>query len=290
MGGGHTPDPGQLAGAAGAEALECVGGSKEGPVKFVGLLEAGKFPLKLNCWFQGRGAQVVQSAQGAPGPGALCPCPGAAFLPSPDSPLARPEHPLHWWLCPQRSACVDAEGWAGGAQPHPGPTGDPGASPTAELCAGSQPEQPGVEVLGSFPREFLVPADGRPSCGRGPGGTWLEGLLPRPHTASWAPSSQAKCVPALRKDLAAPGKGWEDPELQAGVWKLIAALSQAGRSKPCSCVQKGCSSGWGFKLTTWPRCVWGALSASSSPILGPGPTATRNQDQVLLELGGGRNP
>lgn len=65
--------------------------------------------------------------------------------------------------------------------------------------------------------------------------------------------------------------------------------SQAGRSRPWSSVRKGCSSRWGLELTTWPR---GGGPCLPLPPLSRArePTATRNQDQVLLELGGGHNP
>lgn len=99
-----------------------------------------------------------------------------------------------------------------------------------------------------------------------------EGLLPRPHTASWAP-------PARPERSGSFWKGEGGPEQQVGRWELIAALSQAGRSKPWSGVQKGCSSCWGFKLTTWPQGGAG-LSLPLPPLSwarGPQPLGTRTK-------------
>lgn len=107
-----------------------VGGrsSEEGPLEFGGLFEAGMFPLKLNCWFWG------ERGTGCP----KCSCShwprgSTSALRHGQNTSSIPD--LRELLClhPQRSACVYAQGWAGGAQPHPGPTGHPGV-PQLQSC------------------------------------------------------------------------------------------------------------------------------------------------------------
>lgn len=164
------------------------------------------------------------------------------------------------------------QGWAGVAQPHQGPTG---ASPAAELCAGSRRGQPGVEASGSLPREFLVPADGHPSWGRGPGGTGWRGSFPdhvqRPGPPPVRPSAR---LPPPGKDRTAPGKGWEDPELQAGEWKLVAApLASRGGPSP------GLASKRAQANHLAPVCVEGLCLPLPSPswARGPQPLGTRTK-------------
>lgn len=191
----------------------------------------------------------------------MCPCPGAAFRPSPDSPLARPERPLHWWLCPQRSACVDGKAGPGWLSP----TRDPQEPPQLQSCVPG----PGVGSLGwrrqalsHASSSFLLTATlpGGEALG-GPGG----GAPSQTTYSVLGPlqSGQARACPP-GKDRTAPGKGWEDPELQAGEWKLVAAPLASREVQALVLRPKG------LKLTTWPRCVWRGSVCLFLPRLGPG--------------------
>lgn len=165
-------------------------------------------------------------------------------------------------LCPALCLCVCTRLGRGRSAP-PGTHRTPGSPPAAELCAGSHRGQPGVGVSGSFPLEFLMPADHHPFCGRGAGGDLGGGAPSQTACSVLGASSQAKHMPALQKDLTASGKGWEDPGWPAGMWTLISAPLLSKEVQALVLGLKGLQLLLGLRVTTWPQA---GLSASSSPV------------------------